>query len=58
MLVKGAPETNQTGEELSLQCRHYKRNGVSNHQPQGYLLNHLFKAQVKENIKAARHWPL
>ena len=55
MLVKGAQETNQTWQELPLQCRHDKRNGVSNHQPQGYLFSHLFKAQVKENIKAARH---
>ena len=34
--------------------------GVSNHQPHGCLLNRLFlfRAQIKENIKAPRHWPL
>ena len=31
--------------------------GVSNHQPHDCLLNRLFKAQIKENIKAPRHWP-
>ena len=29
---------------------------VSNHQPHDCLLNRLFKARVKENIKAPRHW--
>ena len=29
-----------------------------NHQPRDYLLNYLFKAQIKENIKAPCHWPL
>ena len=42
----------------TLQWRHSERNGVSNHQPNDCLLNHLFKAQVKENIKAPRHWLL
>ena len=40
------------------QWRHNERDGVSNHQPRDCLLNHLFKAQIKENIKAPRHWPL
>ena len=31
---------------------------VSNHQPHHCLPNRLFKAQIKENIKAPRHWPL
>ena len=44
--------------KMALQWRHNERNGVSNHQPHGCLLNHLFKAQAKENIKAPRHWPL
>ena len=30
---------------------------VSNHQPHGCLLNRLFR-QIKEKIKAPRHWPL
>ena len=36
----------------ALQWRHNGRDGVSNHQPHDRLLNHLFKAQIKENIKA------
>ena len=35
-----------------------ERDGVSNHQSHDCLLNRLFKAQIKENIKAPRHWPL
>ena len=41
-----------------LQWRHNERDGISNHQPNDCLLNCLFKAQIKENIKAPRHWPL
>ena len=41
-----------------LQWRHNERDGVSNHQPHDCLLNRVFKAQVKENTKAPRHWPL
>ena len=40
----------------SLQWRHNERDGVSNHQPHDCLLNRLFN--IKENIKAMRHWPL
>ena len=42
----------------SLQWRHNERDGVSNHQSHGCLLNRLFKSPIKENIKAPRHWPL
>ena len=35
--------------------RHNGCDGVSNHQPNHDLLNRL---QIKENIKAPRHWPL
>ena len=42
----------------TLQWRHNERHGVSNHQPHDCLLNRLFKVQIKENIKAPRHWPL
>ena len=42
----------------SLQWRHNERDGVSNHQRLDCLLNRLFKVQIKENIKAPRHWPL
>ena len=41
-----------------LQWRHNERDGVSDHQPYNCLLNRLLKAQIKENIKAPRHWPL
>ena len=41
-----------------LQERHNERDSVSNHQPHDCLLNRLFKAQIKENIEAPRHWPL
>ena len=36
----------------SLQWRHNECIGVSNHQPRDCLHNCLFKAQIKENIKA------
>ena len=43
----------------TLRWRHNERHGVSNHQPHDCLLNQPFiQAQIKENIKAARHWPL
>ena len=42
----------------TLQWRHNERDGVSNHKPHDCLLNRLFKAKIKENIKAPRHWPL
>ena len=42
----------------SLQWRHNECDGVSNHQPHDCLHNCLFMAQIKENIKAPRHWPL
>ena len=41
----------------TLQWRHDERDDVSNHQPHD-LLNRLFKARIKENIKALRYWPL
>ena len=40
---------------IPLQWRHNGRDGVSNHQPHDCLLSRL---QIKENIKAPRHWPL
>ena len=30
----------------TLQSRHHERDGVSNHQPNDYLLNRFFKAQI------------
>ena len=43
------------GNPLTFQWRHYERDGVSNHQPSYYLLNRVFEAQIKENIKVPRH---
>ena len=42
---------------FSLMWRHNGCNGVSNHQPYDCLRNRPFR-QIKENIKAPRHWPL
>ena len=39
----------------TLQPRHNGRDGVWNHQPHDSLL--FIEAQIKENIKAPRHWP-
>ena len=41
---------------ITIQCRKNERDGVSNHRCLHCLL--LFQVQVKENIKAPRHWPL
>ena len=49
------------GRNHSLQWRHNhnERLCVSNHRRLGCLLNYLLRqAQIKENIKAPRHWPL
>ena len=43
---------------MPLQWRHNEFDGISNHQPQDCLLNRLFKAHIKENLRAPRHWPL
>ena len=44
---------------LFIKWRHNGRDSVSNHQPHDCLLNcFFFKAQIKDNIKALRHWPL
>ena len=45
------------GPLLTLQWRHNEPDSISNHQLHDSLLNRLFKAQIKENIKAPRHWP-
>ena len=42
----------------TLQWCHNERDGIWNYQPHDCLLNHLFKALIKENIKALCHWPL
>ena len=43
---------------FSLQWRHNEHDGVSNHQPPDCLTQPSIQAQIKENIKAPRHWPL
>ena len=43
---------------FTLQWRHNERDCILDHQPRDCLLNRLFKAQIKENIKAPRHCPL
>ena len=35
----------------SLQCRRNDHDGVSNHQPHGYLLNRLFRSRLKKTSK-------
>ena len=40
----------------ALLWRHNGRGSVSNHQPHDCLLNRLFR-QIKESVKAPRHWP-
>ena len=42
---------------IALQWHNNERDGISNHQPHECLLNRLFR-NIKENIKAPRHWPL
>ena len=44
--------------QTSLHWRHNDHDDVSKLQPHGCLLNRLFQTQIKENIKAPRHWPL
>ena len=43
---------------MSLQWRHNECNGVSNHRRLDYSVNHFVQAQINQNIKAPRHWPL
>ena len=48
------------GSEFELTVVHYNAAIMSAiyHQPHDCLLNRLFKAQIKKNIKAPRYWPL
>ena len=43
---------NSSWSQRTLQWRHNKCDGVSNHQPHDCLLNRLFKAQIKKSINA------
>ena len=43
---------------FTLQWRHNERDCFLYHQPCDCLPNRIFKAQIKENIKAPRHCPL
>ena len=50
---------NDSIREISLQRRHNGRDSVSIHQPHDCLFMQPFiQTQIKENIKAPRHWPL
>ena len=51
-------ERKYTTKRYPLQWRHNDHDSVSNHQPHGCLLSRFIRAQIKENIKAPRHWPL
>ena len=42
----------------SLHWRHNDHDGVSNHQPHGCFTQPFIQTQIKETIKAPRHWPL
>ena len=46
------------GGQMALQWRRNEHEGVSNHQSRDCLLDRLLNAQIKENIKGPRHWPL
>ena len=49
-------KTRYGGNRIALQWRHNGHDGVSNHQ-----LHHclpFIRVQIKENIKAPRHWSL
>ena len=52
----GIPSVTKHCSPTSLQWRHNGLDGISNLQLHDCLLNRLFKAQIKENIKAPRHW--
>ena len=42
----------------SLQWCHNGHDGIQNHQPHDFFTQLFIQAQIKENIKAPRHWPL
>ena len=46
----------ETPVKLSLQWRHNGRDGISNQQPYDLFIQPRILAQIKENIKALRHW--
>ena len=52
------PQLQEVNKSFALQWRHDEHDGVSNHQLYDCLPNRLFKAQIKENMKAPRYWPL
>ena len=43
---------------ITLQWRHNERDGVSNRRAPRLCVQPLVQAQIKDNIKASRHWPL
>ena len=58
LITSSLPSYRGAYQEIALHWRHNEHDGVFNHQPHDCILNRLFKAQNKENIKAPRYWPL
>ena len=48
----------RTSGDISLQWRHNRRDGVSNHQHHHCLVKRLFRCRSKKTSKFQRHWPL
>ena len=57
LFQEGLPDQNENWS-WTLQWRHNRCDGISNHQHQDYLLGRLFRRKSKKKIKAPRHWPL
>ena len=45
-------------EHLALQWRHNRLDSVSNHRASRLFTQQFIRAQIKETLKAPRHWPL
>ena len=48
----------EVASRATLQWRHNGHDGVSDHQPRECFTQPFIQAQIKENIKAPRHWPV
>ena len=60
LLVTRATGCMQYGIQMTINITmtSYDHDGVSNHQPHGCFTQPFIQTQIKENIKAPRHWPL
>ena len=56
LILNGDPSS-EVAHNSSLHWRHNDLDDVSNHQPHG-CTQPFIQTQIKENIKAPRHWPL